>query len=384
MVELSRSWLLKSVLALTFMSANLALAKPDGPGGTGGGNIVNDTLASPDEIKIAVEKAKPRLILLFKSVQHEPYRFDQKWRFAYIKMFKDDPDFPSAGNPDAMDLPQLVAKFPIYREIQAAQFIYEPVKACRDKDGTDKDAAVIDVAQHQICISLARLSKTVTLARLYDKVYSLLAHEVSHLTGTSENEAGFVQKLFSNVGEEKVKPMSISDGVNKLYDAVTWWKVNLEKIFYVDRFGKTTSFHERCIELGELNGRLTETIFALEALLDVSGTQVFSVAEQGAFQGLMVKTYMLKQYCLEEDSFTKKYWRDYEFQGKGSVAAGAFARWMYIDISTFRGGDVAGDGMVNYIRFQDERQARKDVADVMKGVEAVLRKLLDSDYRWER
>lgn len=159
-------------------AASLPQAAPDGGVSGGGGEIQAGDRVSRAELISIIDHGRAAILMYF-NYQNILFHMLPEYREPLrVKLY--------GGERTILDI---VAHAPIDKETKGA---------CVDEGGQERDGSA-SVEKQRVCISLVRLENKLTtdVARLY--TLGLLAHEFSHLVGTSEEEADGQQGFFQEV-----------------------------------------------------------------------------------------------------------------------------------------------------------------------------------------
>lgn len=156
---------------------------------SGGGNLISGSSGiSPEELRYHVDAAHRELPLIlnraeinlnFMSVQGESGEIDDFQR--RIRRL----------NETLFSRPNRT----IFSAYKGIRYVYSKTQACRDAQGREVDASIYGVSSNQVCLSEQRLSQKLTTGSAPAQLAALLAHEISHKVGASEESAELLQFL---------------------------------------------------------------------------------------------------------------------------------------------------------------------------------------------
>jgi hypothetical protein len=210
---------------------------------------------------------------------------------AVEKVFKSEPVEKGSGKTKGKDK---------FEWLKKAKLSIETKRPCRDNNGNAKDGSIYG-REGTICVSVERLRKRVELddANVKAAVYSLLAHEYSHLKKTTENEAEaieiFTRATFSQVGEDynvEEKPSLLKSAESEIAQ-ISYYLEDLTE--------KTYRYHkDQDIKLEENDHvTLARTIVAMDGKWDVPFSPEFAI--ERSLDGLRLTDRWANDLCLSID-----------------------------------------------------------------------------------
>lgn len=170
---LGSSWILISVLA---QSAAYAA----GGVGSGGGETLASERVGLDQIAQAIQSSRNLVTAFLNHAEREMILGSANPRpdplpKAYSLFF--------SGSESVFDVLNLV-RVEILRDAP-----------CISSDGNPYDGSVLSGVPHGICMSASRMLKKLTFANYRAEVAALMLHEISHLVGSTEEQAVEIQKV---------------------------------------------------------------------------------------------------------------------------------------------------------------------------------------------
>ena len=176
----------QAFLLTALISASAPRALALGGITAGGGGTVDVPHASMDEIEASLEYTNQAL-RLFLYGQEITWRTKRTVEVGYLKLFGGD------------ELPEKTQKR-IYRILDVLQIEFRKTRPCFDNVGNEKDGSIYTDSHRKlaICISGMKLAQKLTRDNYEVQTAALVLHEVSHLLGTTEDEAVSIQNAAVN------------------------------------------------------------------------------------------------------------------------------------------------------------------------------------------
>jgi hypothetical protein len=195
-----KNTMLKTLILLMSLMASAAFA---GGAGDGGGDILPDDPANPYQVQRWLDEAKLPVRL---ALNHLEYNL-----LSFVKA-KD-----LSGDMLEVYRKLFASKKTIYQSLDEAIWVPLEKGGCEDLGGNEHDASALKDAP-RICFAMENLSHKLQMKSGRSKIVALIAHEVSHLSGTTEEEAVIVQKMIQNDVSDSI--FSIKDAVSSVKEAV--------------------------------------------------------------------------------------------------------------------------------------------------------------------
>ncbi|OQW48819.1 MAG: hypothetical protein A4S09_13555 [Proteobacteria bacterium SG_bin7] len=168
-------------LSCSFFSSGYAAEAEGGTHG-GGGEILSEQNVDMEFLATEIPKMK---LFVEMAINY----------FDLLAHFGESPDTQQSP---AMDVAKKLKPFyeEMFKRLKVADFKILRDRACKDREQKDVDASVVDVdSPNEICVSVKTLSQKLTYKNYFESVVALLAHEVTHWYGTTEEEAVLLQRL---------------------------------------------------------------------------------------------------------------------------------------------------------------------------------------------
>ncbi len=176
-----------------FISQNLNANSDIGGMDGGGGGTLPTNPAHIFEIKAVAEESRPTLLFWFNRYEYSS-RYSQNTAI-YQKLFK--------------------GKKTIQQTLKSLRLDVREDKPCFTSKGTEVDGSIYGTKANTICLSALRISQKVDQALVRREVIALLAHEVSHFMGSTEEEAVEIQKSIAfDINNSERNDYIDSDAVN--------------------------------------------------------------------------------------------------------------------------------------------------------------------------
>lgn len=196
---------MKTILITTLILLTLAtsaLAKSDdGAGSSGGGGTLPTRGVQTYEIAEYVSMAKRDLRLIFRG----------RWiEYNHIRNNNLDHDLEKKLFDGPVTILDILEKTKI--ELRDS----EP---CLDGAGKEVDGSIYAKEPNSICISSLMIASKVSTEQARDQVIALIAHELSHLLGTTESEAHWFQYLIFT--ESRMERSMFGKNENYAYEMAT-------------------------------------------------------------------------------------------------------------------------------------------------------------------
>ncbi|MFN3697716.1 MAG: hypothetical protein ACK4VO_09775 [Pseudobdellovibrio sp.] len=266
-----------SIFFTTSCQSNRAIAQQGGGADTGGGNTIGSAKVTAEEVKKYIEKSKDLSVYIFRrkeflllSPQHRGSSFELLGK----KLFKGQKS--------------------IYQALIEA--VIRPVESgpCYDSQGKEVDASAKDAPN--LCFSLERLSARLNADSVQSEVLAIVAHELSHMVGTTESEAKFLQGM--------VKDSLANDPYNKLPKLIKQYKSNvndaLDNVNYLSKKVDALTVQELCVglsvQLPLLNQLLQNNLNSLTDN-EKNGIAYSSSKEISAIQATLLKSINSLTFC---------------------------------------------------------------------------------------
>lgn len=155
---------------------------------TGGGNRLNEYSVGNARVAEKINNAKFATKYALRS-------------FEIAVGFSKSPNMTTSMSPqteqtlNSLAMKLFGGKETIYDALERAVLVTQLTGPCLDKEGSEKDASVVN--DPNICFSVERLA-TLEQGSADKAIIALLAHEVSHMVGTSEEEASMLQSMVAS------------------------------------------------------------------------------------------------------------------------------------------------------------------------------------------
>ena len=173
-MRLRHSVLSLAISALALSSGSAALAAGGISGG--GGGVTNPKPAAPAAVTNAVEKyGRLALLAWFQG---------QELNFTV---------YPAGEKANQLAAKLFSGPASIYNVLQKTGVEFHDSSPCFDANGEAKDASIYSQTPGNICMSLSLMAPKLNERNVNNETLALLAHEMSHLSGTTEDEAVALQ-----------------------------------------------------------------------------------------------------------------------------------------------------------------------------------------------
>lgn len=197
---------MKKMMALSLLiSCSLAWADPrhlDGGQDLGGGDLMDGEALSQKELETIVRHFEEHRVELFRSLQLTG--------LVSKRILATEPRL--RGSLPAKERETLVIQAALYERIFANGSVDEALRGvrtelredgpCYDRAGQERDGSIVARPPFRLCLSLSRLRSKLNRTNADIEVLALYLHEVSHLFGTTEEEATNLQALIRNLGPD--------------------------------------------------------------------------------------------------------------------------------------------------------------------------------------
>lgn len=190
---------------------------------------------------------------------------------------------------------------------------------CYDNLGSKKDGSMYGKQANAICISSYSLSKKLNINNYQNQITSLVFHELTHLAGTSENEAVILQNdLLAMLTKSPRRTVRELHHKTKVDIDFLIQNLSSSKSFLVNNTNGTCMFSNNIFEkLGSIEFDLTSTS-DFNLLNPVSGNKFYSA---------YVKAFLLKSHLCANDNTISAEDREmeqmrieYTFENKSSIS----------------------------------------------------------------
>jgi len=235
---------------MTTLALGLALAPAHALGGgvtDGGGNAGVAIPMSPDEIRWALVVAKAPVLDILQSidVMYNLTQEQDKWQKTEPHKSLNEKLFKGTKT--------------VYQTLAEAEFTPINQGGCEDLGGNENDASALKTAP-KICFSLELLSKKLDSISGRIELYALIAHEVSHLVGTTEAEARALQEMIRKRVSIRTAE-GVIELVNKVRAKVGDNRVGIKQVLAAAQKGNMTAACMTLMAVGTSTNALMQQNF---------------------------------------------------------------------------------------------------------------------------
>ena len=283
-------------------------------GGTtaGGGNIQPADQVSENLLISAVVHAKPII---------------QSWFSSQLKRYKGIQSISKCEDPRNKGFCEIGAKlfdanpniFEVVNQTEIETKMNEP---CLDFNQQPNDGSMFGQKPGSICISISNIKEKLREDNYENQIVALLLHEVSHLLGTTEDEANYLQWEALNM-DFKYLPVSAAHVQMYMLDRDTAQMNNLMQTWST-MTAYQTNFRGMCRSTDEVLKRYED----LYAKIDDFHLRYYTPREIGLFKSNHIKMRALWNYICSQDSAEDELTRqsarnlyDWGFKGKSEISA---------------------------------------------------------------
>lgn len=298
-----------SILLTTSCQSSRAIAQEGGGADTGGGNTIGSAKVTAEDVKKYIEQSKDLSVYIFRreeflllSPQHSGSAFESLGK----KLFK--------------------GQKTIYQALNEAVLQPKEKGPCYDSQGKEVDASAKDAPK--LCFSLERLSARLNADSVQSEVLAIVAHEVSHMVGTTESEAKFLQGM--------VKDSLANDPFNKLPKLIKQYKYDvkdaLDNANYLREKADALPVQELCsglsVQFPMLNQLLQNNMNSLTDN-EKNGIAYSAPNEIAAIQGTLLKSMNTMTFCNYSNPAYQEIVK--KFNGKDEMPLPEFQSALYPD-----------------------------------------------------
>ena len=165
---------------------------------------------------------------------------------------------------------------------------------CYDNLGNKKDGSIYAKGNNAICISSYSLGKKLNINNYQNQITALVFHELTHLAGTSENEAVMLQNDL----------LSLLTTSNRRTVRELHKKTKIDLDFFMQNLSSSKSFlvnntNGTCMFANNLFEKLGNIEFDLTSTADFN---LMNPLVSNKFYSAYLKTYLLKSYLCANDN----------------------------------------------------------------------------------
>ena len=266
-----------SILLTTSCQSSRAIAQVGGGADTGGGNTIGSATVTTEDVKKYIELSKDLSVYIFRRKE-----------FLLLSSQHDGTVLASLGKK------LFKVQKSVYQVLRDAVLQPKEKGPCYDSQGNEVDASAKDAPN--LCFSLERLSARLNKDSVQSEVLAIVAHEVSHMVGTTESEAKFLQGM--------VKDSLANDPFNKLPKLIKQYKSDvkdsLDNINYLSEKIDTLTVQEICSGLSVQFPMLSDLLQNNMNSLTDNGKNGFAYSSPediSAIQGTLLKSMNMMTFC---------------------------------------------------------------------------------------
>jgi hypothetical protein len=187
----------------------------------------------------------------------------------------------------------------IFNALESAQFEILENGPCLDNLGNDVEASAAKAPK--ICFNLQKISKNINSDSIEAEVAALVAHEVSHLIGTNEEEAHNLQ-LVIKYSFKKSTYDNLQREIENTKRDLSDLKTSLDQLFLNLKSNTTT---ETCTVLGLLMTTIQNFNSKSFPTINSLYLSFFSYSELEMLNGILMKSVNALGFCSSRPEFLK-------------------------------------------------------------------------------